>query len=361
MMKYSVARLFQAVPTLTLLSIISFLLIHVVPGGPAVVMLGDKATPALVAQINRSLGLNKPLWMQYGIWLGQLLRGNLGYAYSYHQSVASLIAINLPRTLILVVTAIAISHVIAIIVGIYQAAHRDQPIDHMLTALLYFLYAMPTFWLGVLMVSIFSITLGWFPSGGLYNPLLTQPTIGSYVDHLILPASVLVIGSVAGWGRYMRSSMSETLVQDYIRTARAKGLSARAILGPVLYRASPYTLHLTSILKPPSAGYPLGTNNLGRNMLARLMLGGQTSLEVGFAAAVSAMAIGIVYGLVAGYVGGWVDAVMMRFVDLLRSIPGWSKRLVLVAPLEAVRRQGTSNATKIPNASAIMVPNQKGI
>ena len=230
MMKYSVARLFQAVPTLTLLSIISFLLIHVVPGGPAVVMLGDKATPALVAQINRSLGLNKPLWMQYGIWLGQLLRGNLGYAYSYHQSVASLIAINLPRTLILVVTAIAISHVIAIIVGIYQAAHRDRAIDHMLTALLYFLYAMPTFWLGVLMVSIFSITLGWFPSGGLYNPLLTQPTIGSYVDHLILPASVLVIGSVAGWGRYMRSSMSETLVQDYIRTARAKGLSERAIL-----------------------------------------------------------------------------------------------------------------------------------
>ncbi len=230
MMKYSLARLLQAIPTLILLSVISFLLIHVVPGGPAVVMLGDKATPALIAQINRSLGLNKPLWMQYGIWLTQLLQGNLGYAYSYHQSVASLIAINLPRTLILVVTAIAISHVIAVIVGIYQAAHRDQPIDHLLTALLYFLYAMPTFWLGVLMVSIFSITLGWFPSGGLYNPLLTQPTFGSYIDHLVLPASVLIIGSVAGWGRYMRSSMSETLVQDYIRTARAKGLNERAIL-----------------------------------------------------------------------------------------------------------------------------------
>ena len=99
-------------------------------------------------------------------------------------------------------------------------------------------------------------------------------------------------------------------------------LTGFSFLGPVLYRASPYTLHLTSILKPPSAGYPLGTNNLGRNMLARLMLGGQTSLEVGFAAAVSAMAIGIVYGVVAGYVGGWVDAVMMRVVDLLRSIPG---------------------------------------
>ncbi len=230
MMKYALARAVQAVPTLLLLSIISFVLIHVVPGGPAVVMLGDKATPALIAQINRSLGLNKPLWVQYLIWLEQLLRGNLGYAYSYHQTVASLILTNLPRTLILVVSAIAISHVLAVIIGIYQAVHRDQPVDHALTALLYFLYAMPTFWLGVLMVSMFSINLGWFPSGGLYNPLLAHPTLASYMDHLVLPAPVLIIGSLAGWGRYMRSSMAETLVQDYIRTARAKGLSERAVL-----------------------------------------------------------------------------------------------------------------------------------
>lgn len=230
MMKYAFSRLLQAIPTLILLSIASFTLIHVVPGGPAVVMLGNKATPALIAQINRSLGLNKPLWVQYAVWLGQLVRGNFGYAYSYHQSVASLIAVNLPRTLILVVTAIAISHVLAIVVGTYQAVHRDHAVDHALTALLYFLYAMPTFWLGVLMVSIFAINLGWFPSGGLYNPLLAHATLGSYLLHMVLPVSVLVIGSVAGWGRYMRSSMSETLVQDYIQTARAKGLSERAVL-----------------------------------------------------------------------------------------------------------------------------------
>ncbi|POB09697.1 MAG: ABC transporter permease [Sulfobacillus thermosulfidooxidans] len=95
-----------------------------------------------------------------------------------------------------------------------------------------------------------------------------------------------------------------------------------SFLGPMLYRASPYTLHLTAILKPPSLDFPLGTNNLGRNMLARLMLGGQTSLEVGFVAAFSAMAIGVAYGLVAGFTGGWVDALMMRVVDLLRAIPG---------------------------------------
>ncbi len=230
MMKYSLNRVFQAIPTLILLSIASFVLIHVVPGGPAVVMLGDKATPALIAQINRSLGLNKPLWVQYMVWLGQLVRGNFGYSYSYHQSVASLILLNLPRTLILVVTAIAISHVIAIIVGVYQASRRGQPVDHTLTALLYFLYAMPTFWLGVLMVSVFSIGLGWFPSGGLYNPLLGHATVGSYLVHMVLPVSVLVIGSVAGWGRYMRSSMSETLTQDYIRTARAKGLTECTVM-----------------------------------------------------------------------------------------------------------------------------------
>ncbi len=95
-----------------------------------------------------------------------------------------------------------------------------------------------------------------------------------------------------------------------------------AFIGPLVYRASPYAMHLTMILKPPSTHFPLGTNNLGRNMLARLMLGGQTSLEVGVAAALSSMVIGIAYGVVAGFVGGWVDALMMRVVDLLRSIPG---------------------------------------
>jgi peptide/nickel transport system permease protein len=230
MMRYAVARVFQAVPTLLLLSILSFLLIHVVPGGPAVVMLGDKATPALIAQINQSLGLNKPLWVQYGIWLGHLVQGNLGYAYTYHQTVASLIALNLPRTLILVVTAILISHLLAIVIGIYQAVKRDRPVDYIFSGILYFLYAMPTFWLGVLLISIFAIDLHWFPTGGLYNPLLAHPTMKSYIGHLILPVSVLVIGSVAGWARYMRSAMADTLVQDYIRTARAKGVSEWGVL-----------------------------------------------------------------------------------------------------------------------------------
>jgi peptide/nickel transport system permease protein len=97
---------------------------------------------------------------------------------------------------------------------------------------------------------------------------------------------------------------------------------AFCFIGPFVYRASPYTLHINHLLQPPSARFPLGTNNLGRNMLARLMLGGQTSLEVGFSAALAGMSIGVIYGVVAGYVGGLVDTLMMRFVDMVRAIPG---------------------------------------
>ncbi len=104
--------------------------------------------------------------------------------------------------------------------------------------------------------------------------------------------------------------------------------------GPLLYRHSPYTMHLTALLQPPTAAFPLGTNNLGRNMLERLMVGGQTSLEVGFSAAFASMVIGVVYGAVSGFVGGWVDAVMMRVVDVLRAIPG----LFLLIFLDSVVR-----------------------
>lgn len=105
-------------------------------------------------------------------------------------------------------------------------------------------------------------------------------------------------------------------------------------VGPVVYPKSAYTMHLISLLQPPSAEFPLGTNNLGRNMLARLMLGGQTSLEVGFAAAIASMVIGVIYGMVAGFFGGWIDALMMRIVDVLRAVPG----LFLLVFLDSVVR-----------------------
>lgn len=220
----------QSVPTMLGITMLSFLLMHIVPGGPASVMLGDKATPQLIAQINRSLGLDRPLYIQYGVWLLQLIQGNLGYAYSYHQSVMSLIGLNLPRTLVLVVTAIVISHLLAIVIGVFQAARKESRLDHGITVVIYFLYAMPTFWLGVILISIFAVSLNWLPSGGISNPLNPNPGFFSFVQHLILPAACLVLGTIPGWSRYLRSSMIETMVQDYVRTAHAKGLRKSTVL-----------------------------------------------------------------------------------------------------------------------------------
>lgn len=216
-------RLLQTIPTLFLITVVSFVLLHVAPGGPAEIMLGDRATPALVKQINHSLGLDKPLYQQYGIWLWQYLHGNFGYSYDYHQSVISLIGENIPHTLILVVSAILLSHVLAIVIGSAQAYWRNTVGDHVATAIIYFLYAMPTFWLGLVLVSIFAIRFGWLPSGGFADNLSSTPTLPSILTHLVLPALTLLLVTVAGWSRYMRASMSRVLVEDYIRTARSKG------------------------------------------------------------------------------------------------------------------------------------------
>ncbi|QQE78237.1 ABC transporter permease [Alicyclobacillus sp. SO9] len=230
MIRFIVYRVLQAVPTILGITVLSFLLLHIVPGGPAAVMLGDRATPQLIAQINQSLGLNKPLYVQYWLWFVKLLHGNLGYAYSYHETVSSLIALNLPRTLVLVLTAIILSHILAILIGVFQAVRRDSPTDHALTVVTYLLYSMPTFWLGMIVISVFAIGLHLLPAGGLSDPFAIHPTFGDYLRHMILPAVVLIVATIPNWSRYVRSRMMETLVQDYIRTAHAKGLRKRTIL-----------------------------------------------------------------------------------------------------------------------------------
>lgn len=230
MARYALHRVIESIPTLFLITALSFLLIHLAPGGPAEVMLGNKASPQMIAEINRALGLNKPLYVQYGIWVWNLLHGNLGYAYTYHQTVLSLIELNLPRTILLVVVAIMVSHVIAIALGIFQAYRRNTAVDHAITGITYFLYSMPTFWLGLILVSIFALRLGWFPAAGFSNPYVTNPSWGDILHHLVLPASVLILVTVAGWSRYMRTAMSETLIQDFVRTARAKGASELRVL-----------------------------------------------------------------------------------------------------------------------------------
>jgi peptide/nickel transport system permease protein len=159
-----------------------------------------------------------------------LLQGNLGVSYYYNESVWSLIMTNMPRTLSIVGIGIVIAHVVSILLGSVQAYFHDTKFDYGMTALTYFFYSMPYFWLGIIIILIFSINLGWFPSGGLSNPLNPNPGFGSWAAHTTLPVLTLVLGTVAGWGRYMRTSMTEHLVQDYVRTARAKGLKESVVV-----------------------------------------------------------------------------------------------------------------------------------
>lgn len=236
--RYVIRRLLESIPTLLLITMLSFVLLHVAPGGPAQIMLGEKATPQLVAEIDRTLGLNRPLYVQYGMWLWKLMHGNLGYAYTYHASVMSLIGLNLPHTLLLVLTAIFVSHLVAITIGMFQAYRRSSWPDHAITAVTYFLYSMPTFWLGIVLVSVFALNLGWFPVAGFSPPFDPTPSLGTIAAHLILPASTLALVTVAGWSRFMRTSMSDALAQDYVRTARAKGASEiRMLVGHALKNA----------------------------------------------------------------------------------------------------------------------------
>ena len=223
MIKYIIRRILESIPTVIGVTIISFVLIHIVPGNPVRIMLGNHYTPLRAEELTRTLGLNKPVWEQYFIWLGNLVQGNFGFSYTYEKPVVSLMLQALPHTIIIVVVAVLLAHLFAVFLGSVQAYFENSKFDQIATVINYFFYSMPSFWLAVLLVIFFSIDLPWLPSGGIVNSQLSNPGFGDWSKHLILPIATLFLVSVAGWARYMRSSMREALLQDYVRTARMKG------------------------------------------------------------------------------------------------------------------------------------------
>jgi peptide/nickel transport system permease protein len=228
--RYALLRVIQAIPTLLGITIVSFILAHIAPGGPAEAMLGPKAANVkLLAAINRELGLNRPLYVQYMDWFWQLVHGNLGTSYFQNEPVTTLFAAAIPRTLAVVGLSILFAHLFAVVLGSFQAYYKNRWFDHVITAVNYFLYSMPTFWIAVLLLIWFAVDLKWFP-------VISQPepgvhlTFWGWLRNVTLPAATLFVTSVAGWARYMKSAMIDTLVMDYVRTARAKGLSELAVV-----------------------------------------------------------------------------------------------------------------------------------
>jgi peptide/nickel transport system permease protein len=226
MQAFLIRRILQAIAVLFGVSIVVFILLHLLPGGPARAVLGLRANKAQIHAFDLHYGLLSPLPVQYVDWIGQLLRGNLGFSYKQNQSVDSLLGENIPRTLVLVGVSAALALMIAIPVGIYQAVRRNKLEDYVLTGFSFIFYSMPSFFLGTILIIVLSQMLPLFPSTG---PTATSP-LWQQIPNLVLPVLTLTLITVALFSRYMRSSVLENLVQDYVRTASSKGVSQPAIL-----------------------------------------------------------------------------------------------------------------------------------
>ncbi|HET9060200.1 MAG TPA: ABC transporter permease [Acidimicrobiales bacterium] len=225
---FVIRRLAQAVIVVLLVTFIMFVLLHLLPGSPARAELGVKAQPQAIAAFNKLNGFDKPLWEQYFLYVGRVFEGNLGFSYRQNASVVSLVVEYLPKTAILLGLSVVVSVLVAIPLGVYQAVRRNRWDDYVVTGGAFFFYSFPTFFLGAVLIQIFSISLHWLPShapqGNTVGALFSQWTA------LILPVATLSLVSIASYSRYMRSAMIDSLAQDYIRTAKAKGLSRRAVL-----------------------------------------------------------------------------------------------------------------------------------
>lgn len=230
MSRYLVRRLIQAIPLILGISVISFLAMKLMPGGPlAGYLMNPKITPADIARIERLWGLDQPLVMQYWKWFTSMLRGDWGWSYRTGLPVLEMFMQRLPNTVVLMGFSYLLSVLVAVPIGIYSAIKKYSVLDYTFTLFAFIGVAIPSFWFGIMLQLIFSVNLGWLPSAGMMN--VGAPfSLMDRILHLIMPVLVLGMVSMAGWSRYMRSSMVETIKQDYIRTARSKGLSEKIVI-----------------------------------------------------------------------------------------------------------------------------------
>lgn len=221
MLQLVVRRLLALVPLLFLVSLIVFSLVLIIPGDPAITIAGENATEAQVEATRERLGLNDPLIVQYGRWAGSAIQGDLGTSLFSSRSVSGAIAERFPVTLTLTAASLAVALMISIPAGIAAATRRGTWIDRASTFGASLGVAMPNFWLGLVFVLVFALWNPWFPATG-YVPLTEDPW--RWLRHITLPALTLGTAAAAETTRQLRSSLSDVLQQDYIRTARAKGL-----------------------------------------------------------------------------------------------------------------------------------------
>jgi peptide/nickel transport system permease protein len=244
---YIIKRLIQIIPVILGVTIIAFSLIHLAPGDPARTMLGQHATQKEINEIREKYGLDEPLYVQYGIWLSGVIRGDLGRSILTNDLVVNEIASRFPNTVELAIAAMLFAIIIGGLAGIISASKQYSITDYTVMGVALFGISMPVFWLGIMLMLIFGVFLGWLPIGGRIDLLIPYQSVtgfmvldsiitgnitalGSVLKHLILPAVALGTIPMAIIARVTRSSMLEVLRQDFIRTERAKGLSERSVI-----------------------------------------------------------------------------------------------------------------------------------
>jgi len=220
-------RLLQLLPIIVLATFVVFALLHLVPGDPALVLAGEYASEERLAEIRQLYGFDKPLVVQYGLWLLQAVQGDLGLSLLSSQPVLEMILYRLPNTLLITAYALIVAALIGVPLGVLAATRVGTRVDSLVTSIASLGVALPSFWLAMLLVLHLSLGLRWFPTTG--AEAFTEDPLGA-IHHATLPAIALAVGVIAELARQVRSALLEVLNSQYIRTLRAKGLSPLAIL-----------------------------------------------------------------------------------------------------------------------------------
>ncbi|MDP6528784.1 MAG: ABC transporter permease [Gemmatimonadota bacterium] len=234
MIRFIIRRVLASIPLVWALATLTFFIIRLAPGDPMAMYFNPEIDPSVMETVRVRLGLDQPLHVQYVKWLGALAQGEFGVSFSHHRPVAEILAETVPNTLILTFLALLLDLVVGVAVGLVSAARQYSWIDNVLTLGALFVYSMPGFWLGLVLIIVFSLKLGILPASQMASVdaeyMAFLPRLWDRALHLVLPVFVLGIASAASVARFMRGSLLEVIRQDYIRTARAKGLPERVVV-----------------------------------------------------------------------------------------------------------------------------------
>src|SRR5437588_307773 len=354
-------------------SIVIFSMVRILPGDPAFLILGDRATDQKAAELREQLGLNRPILEQYWNFVSGFAHGDMGQSLLYRQPVGDLVLTRVPVTLTLSAYAMGLAAVITLTFGILAAINKGRWPDQLIRIGFLFALTTPNFWFGILLILLFGLTLHWFPVAGFGE------TVPQHLWYLFLPALTLALQLSAVLIRNLRGQIILTMRSDYIRTAHAKGLSERLVLlrhvlrnallstvtifglqfgflvggaivietvfalpgtGQLLTPSDPLEPRFTAAFLPPfSPGHILGTDNFGRDIWSRIAFSTRLDLQIGLLSVSFPFIFGSLVGIATGYLGGKLDTLLMRVVDVLMAFPF----LILVIAIMSILGPGLTN------------------